>query len=254
MLGGHIIRNTSKEMMWSVTAKIAYNRNKITKLSKALKQQTEEANRQNVEMVNLLYEGHSTTSIYAVPSLGIDPSCGEEIFLDKDNLRTYTWNANSRRLVGDTEPKYRGNISSLFSWKDFTLNMSFAYHWGGQQYNSTIRDRVEVSRSQVFYNVDKRVYTERWAKPGDVVPYKKIGDLPSLWSSRFVQDDNMFSLQSVNLSYRWHNDWVRKHMRMQSIVFTANMNDVFYISTIKRERGTTYPFARQLSFDISFMF
>lgn len=254
ILGGYIIRNTEKEMMWSVTGKIAYNKNEILKLSEAIKQQTEKANAQNVQQVNLLYEGHSVTSIYAVPSLGIDPSCGDEIFLDKDNNRTYKWNANSRRLVGDSEPKYRGNISSLFQWKDLTFNMSFAYHWGGQQYNNTILERVEVDRGQVFYNVDRRVYTGRWRKPGDIVPFKKISYDPTYWSSRFVQDDNMFQLQNVSLSYRLDNAWIQKNLGMQSMTFTANMNDLFYISTIKRERGTSYPFARQMSFNVSFVF
>ena len=142
----------------------------------------------------------------------------------------------------------------MFSWKDLTLNLSFGYHWGGQQYNSTIIDRVEVSRGSVFYNVDRRVLTERWMKPGDVVPYKKISDFRTLWSSRFVQDDNMFALQNVSLSYRWNNRWVKQNLGMQSLTFGVNMSDLFYISTIKRERGLSYPFARQLSFDLSLVF
>lgn len=253
-LSAYVIRDTKNGIIWSITGKMAYNKNKIVELSEALKQQTERAFSQGVDVVNLLYEGHSTTSIYAVPSLGIDPSCGEEIFLDKNNNRTYKWQADSRRLVGDSEPKYRGNISSLFSYKDLTVNLSFAYHWGGQQYNNTILNRVEVSRSQILYNVDRRVYTDRWMKPGDVVPYKKVGIFPTRMSSRFVQDDNMFSLQSVSVSYRWHSDWLRKNLKLQSVTFNANMSDLFYFSTIKRERGTSYPYSRQMLFDISFLF
>lgn len=254
MLSGAILQDLERGLRWTVTANLTYNKNKIIKLSDAIKRDVEARTKQNVEQVNLLYEGESVNSIYAVPSLGIDPSCGEEIFLDKDNNRTYKWNADSRRLAGNSEPKFRGNISSLLSWKDFSLNLSFAYHWGGQQYNTTIRDRVEVPRSDLLYNVDKRVYTDRWMKPGDIVPFKKVGIFTTLWSSRFVQDDDVFELQSVNLSYRWHSNWLQKNLRMQSILFNMNMNDVFYVSTIKRERGTSYPFARQVTFDISFTF
>lgn len=254
MLSGYILRDTERQLLWSVTGKIAYNKNIIVKLSDAIKLQTEEATKQNVQLTNLLYEGRSVDAIYVVHSLGIDPGSGEELFLDKDGNPTFTWNANSRGCAGVSEPKYRGNLSSMFSWKDLTLNLSFGYHWGGQQYNSTIIERVEVNRSAVFYNVDKRVLTERWMKPGDVVPYKKISTLPTLWSSRFVQDDNMFALQNVSLSYRWHNRWVRQNLGMQSLTFGANMSDLFYISTIKRERGLSYPFARQLSFDLSLVF
>lgn len=254
MLSGYIIRNTARQLMWSVTGRIAYNKNKIVRLSGSIKQQTEEAMKQDVDRDRLLYEGHSVNSIYVVPSLGIDPSSGTEIFVDKDGSRTYTWKAGNRQLAGVSEPKYRGNISSLFSWKDLSLNLSFAYHWGGQQYNSTVIQRVEVSRSQVFYNVDKRVSTERWRQAGDIVPYKKIGNVDTRWSSRFVQDDNMFSLQSASLSYVWHNRWVQQHLGMQSMTLGANMTDLFYVSTIKRERGLSYPFARSVSFDLSIVF
>ena len=254
MLSGYIFRNTESGLLWSVTGKIAYNKNEIIKLSDAIKLQTEEAMKQNVERQGLLYEGQSVNSIYVVRSLGIDPSCGEELFLDKDGNRTYKWNADSRQFAGISEPKYRGNLSSMFAWKDLTLNLSFGYHWGGQQYNSTVIDRVEVNRTSVFYNVDRRVLTERWMKPGDVVPYKKIGNYRTLWSSRFVQDDNMFSLQSVSLSYRWNNHWLKKNLGMQSMTVGANLSDLFYISTIKRERGLEYPFARQMAFDVSIVF
>ena len=253
-LSGYILRDMDRELLWSVTGKIAHNKNKIIKLSEAIKRQTEEAMKLNVQKQDLLYEGHSVNSIYAVRSLGIDPGSGEEIFLDKNGNPTFEWNANSRILVGNSEPKYRGNLSSMVSWKNLTLNLSFAYHWGGQQYNSTIVDRVEISRSQAFYNVDRRVLTERWMKPGDVVPYKKISNYSTLWSSRFVQDDNMFSLQNISLSYQWNSSWLQKNVGVQALTASANMSDVFYVSTIKRERGTNYPFARRLSFDLSIVF
>ena len=34
----------------------------------------------------------------------------------------------------------------------------------------------------------------------------------------------------------------------------ANMNDIFRCSTIKAERGTSYPFARTVSFSVNMTF
>ena len=49
-------------------------------------------------------EGQSLTSIWAVKSLGIDPTTGKEIFLNSDGSVSDTWNATQEVVVGNTEP------------------------------------------------------------------------------------------------------------------------------------------------------
>ena len=200
-----------------------------------------------------MFEGESTIDIYAVPSLGVDPSTGEEIFLDKEGHPTYTWHADSRRSAGNSEPDYRGNISTMLTWKNLSLNLSFSYQWGGQQYNKTLKNRVEISYDKAHYNVDRRVYKDRWMKPGDHSFYPKFSYNTTKSSSRFVQNDNVFALQSVALNYRNTSEWLRK-MKIESFNIALNASDLFYVSTIKRERGTSYPFARHatLTFGIQF--
>ena len=203
--------------------------------------------------MQLMVEGDAMTSIYAVPSLGIDPSTGEEIFLDKEGNPTYTWKTENRRLAGNSEPKFRGNISSTFTYKNLTLSLSFAYQWGGQQYNTTLRDRVEVSYNEAYANVDRRVYEDRWMEPGDHSFYPKFSYEDTKSSSRFVQDDNVLNLQTLSLNYRNYSKWLRK-MKIESLNVAINMSDIFYVSTIRRERGTSYPFARHatLTFGLQF--
>lgn len=177
---GYIIRNTQSLLMWSVTGTIVHNRNKILELSDAIKKQTQQYIQNDVDY-QLLFEGESVTDIYAVPSLGIDPSTGNEIFLDKDGNPTYTWHADSRRSAGNSEPDFRGNISTMVTWKNLSLNLSFAYQWGGQQYNGTLRERVEITHDQAYYNVDSRVYSQRWMQAGDVSFYPHLAIiLPNL--------------------------------------------------------------------------
>jgi hypothetical protein len=43
-------------------------------------------------------------------------------------------------------------------------------------------------------------------------------------------------------------------MRIEMISLAANMADIFYISSVKRERGTNYPFSRQISFTVGLTF
>lgn len=249
---GYIIRDTQRALMWSVTANIAHNKNKILELSDALKKQTEEYIKKDTDS-QLLFEGESNTNIYAVPSLGIDPSTGEEIFLDKEGRPTYTWHADSRRAAGNSEPDYRGNVSTMLTYKNLSLNLSFAYQWGGQQYNETLKNRVEITTDDAYYNVDRRVYEQRWMKPGDQSFYPKFSYNRTKSSSRFVQDDNVFQLQSIALNYRNTGKWLQK-MHIQSFNIAVNASDIFYVSTIKRERGTTYPFARHATITFGLQF
>ena len=81
--------------------------------------------------------------------MGIDPSTGYEIFLDKNGNITDKWNPSDKRYFGVDEPKYRGNISTYFAWKDLSVNLSFAYQWGGQQYNETLLNKVEVTNGEI---------------------------------------------------------------------------------------------------------
>lgn len=106
----------------------------------------------------------------------------------------------------------------------------------------------------INYNVDARVYKKRWQKPGDVKPYKGYGNVETKATSRFVMDDNVFQFQSASVEYRLHSELLRDKWKIESVNIGANMSDIFYISSVKRERGTSYPFARRLSLTLSLIF
>lgn len=193
--------------------------------------------------------GKSSTAIYAVRSLGIDPMTGQEFFLTREGKPTLIWDAKDKVVVGDTEPTLRGNFGTNASWKGFQLNLTFMYEFGGQIYNQTMVDKVENSDKR--QNVDKRVMEETWRKPGDIVRYKtnisSIGGQEfTLASSRFVQDNNLLRLSAASLQYELPQNIV-SYLKMESIRLSFNMSDIVYLSTVKRERGTDYPFARSFT-------
>ena len=170
-LSAYIIRDIEKEFSWMVSGQLIYNKNEIIKLSDAIKKQNQDfisasGNDNNYDPARLLYEGRSMYGIYVVRSLGIDPATGTELFLDKDGNVTKKWSKSDYTYAGVDATygsPYRGNASTMIRWKDFTLNVSFAYQWGGQTYNSTLIDRVEVSTGTISArNVDKRVFSDRW--------------------------------------------------------------------------------------------
>ena len=259
-LGYYVIRNTSKGLMWNISANLAYTKNEIKSLSADIIEQSKE-NLEQTEYGTILFEGRPQNGIYAVRSLGIDPMSGRELFLNKDNQVTTTWLPKDRVYCGSAEPLYMGNIGSMLRYKDFTLNLSFAYHWGGYQYNQTLIDKVEVrtgfpsgANYGLAFNADKRVIEDRWQKPGDVTFFKGYCDESTKSSTRFVMKDNMFEFQSVSLQYRWHTQFVTQKLGAQAINWSVNMSNLFYFSSIKRERGTDYPFANNMQFQMSVIF
>ena len=168
---------------------------------------------------------------------------------------TDIWDAGDKVYLGSADPLYRGNLNTMVMWKGLTFNVSFYYYWGGKTYNQTLIDRVEVPLSTVrTSNVERRVLEDRWMQPGDKTFFKAFSDEETNASSRFVMDDNVLELSSISLEYRWDSEWVQRTTRLQSITFGVNMNDLFHWSSIKQERGTSYPFARNLQASIRFLF
>ena len=248
-LSGSPLRMPEQDLEWRVSFQASQNRNKLNKISNELKN-LNEINNQEMEIPGNVYEeGESMTAIKAVPSLGIDPGTGQEIYVKKDGTLTYEWDAADKVLCGDTEPDVFGNISTNFYWKGFNLNAVFQYSIGGDVYNTTLSSRVEgVNPSS---NADRRVLSDRWTTPGQAALYRNIRDYDQTYiSTRFVQRDNYLKLTSLSLSYDLKKEWITP-LKLESVRLSFYMNDILHASTVKQERGTSYPFARSFSFGLN---
>lgn len=200
-------------------------------------------------------EGQSLTSIWAVRSLGIDPTTGKEIFLNRDGSVTDRWDASQEVVVGNTEPKFNGSFGLNVTYKNWSLFASFLYEWGGQEYNQTLVDNVENANIKTG-NVDLRVLTDRWQKPGDIAQFKNIkdSDLTTLPTSRFVQDKALLHLNSLTISYDFDREWIKKHLRMNMLRLEANTSDLINWNSIRQERGLSYPRSWKVSFSLKAQF
>ena len=251
----YIIRNRQKRFNWIISGQLVYNKNWISKLSDAVKKQNEQYMEQGSDVSTLFFEGKPQSSIYAVESLGIDPSTGLELFVDKDGNLTRTWNASDKVYLGSSDPLYRGNIGTTVIWKNLTVNCSFGYHWGGYAYNQTLANKVEVTLNTIQeQNVDARVLSSRWFNAGDVTFFKGLSNEETHATSRYVMKDNVFQLQSVGVQYRFDSEKLRHALRCNALILALNMNDLLYFSSIKRERGTSYPYSRNIQASLKLSF
>jgi len=251
-LNAVLIRDQGKDFEWSVMLQAAHNKNKIMEISTALKNINEKNNQDKTTPAAVYEEGESMSAIKAVPSLGIDPTTGQELFMKKDGTITYTWDATDKVICGDSEPKVFGNVGTNLYWKDWNLNMVFKYDLGADYYNSTLAERVEGANPR--YNADRRVLNNRWKEPGQHALYKNIKEYTTTYiSSRFVQKENTLQLTSLSLSYDLNREWIRK-FGLNTMRLSFYMNDVFRASTVKNERGLDYPFQRSFVFGLNIGF
>lgn len=247
----------TKDLQWSLSLNYSYNRNKVKKVSDALKA----LNQKNLGVDSLnrgttplpLYEeGESLTALKVVPSAGIDPATGKEIYIKRDGSYSFTYDPNDRRVFGDTSPWAYGSLTSYLMYKGFSLNANFGYSLGATVYNATLASRVEGTTPK--QNADRRVLESRWKQAGDVTRYRDIASTESPYqTSRFIQKEYYFTLRSLSLAYETEATWVKKlHMRRARVELLAN--DLFYLSTVKRERGLDYPFARSVEMSLRLSF
>ncbi len=251
-VAGLLVQNKDWRVMLTVNG--AHNKNEILAISSGLDKYNDENMNSGGSPRFLYKEGESTTAIYAVPSMGINPYNGNEIFIASDGSLTEIYDANDKVAVGDLTPDLQGTIIPNIQYRNLSLLVAMSYQFGGKLYNLTRANNVE--NVNPYYNVDRRAFEERWVNPGDIVAYRNIADDSSrahIHTTRFVEDDNLLSISRVELAYEFNTNTL-KNLGLSRLRIGAGMTDVARISSVYYERGTSYPFARGFTFSLSATF
>lgn len=250
---GYIFRN--QDFYWKLGTMGYLNRNKITKINKAL----EEINKQNEAYSGMSLtplaqyaEGESVTALKLVRSAGIDPATGQEIYIKRNGEKTFEYDPADKVYIGDTEPRYTGSFNTGIYWKGFNLYALFNFRLGAWVYNTTRVTKVEGSNPKM--NADQRVFDDRWKQPGDVAMYKDIADSSRpKQTDRFAEEENTLSLGTLNLSYEFNEDLCKK-LYLRTLRAGVNFTDLFRLSTVKIERGTSYLYSKGFEVYVSATF
>ncbi len=250
------IQDIRNQFYWTINVNANHNKNKIRKISDYLRKINEAQLKSASAPLPIYQEGQSTTTLYAVRSLGIDPVTGREVYLKRNGQKTFVWDATDKVPVGDTNPDVSGTISTSINWKDLSCALGFSYRWGGIVYNSTLVDKIE--NSNIANNLDRRAGQGRWENPGDKVRYVRFStsgaNTPA--STRFIMDDNELKFATLNVGYRMRSDKFNflRHLNVDIVALNFTTNDICRISPIRMERGLDYPFARSYTLSMSIIF
>ena len=246
-IDGYVFR--TGDFYWRLATSGYMNRNKITKIDKAL----EEINKENQENADLYLtplpqyaEGESVTALKLVRSAGIDPATGREVYIKRNGEYTFDYDPADKVLIGDTEPAFSGTFSTNLYWKGFSVYALLNFRTGAWVYNTTRATKVEGA--DPMRNADQRVFDDRWKQPGDHALYKDIADTSRPeQTDRFAEKEHTLSLGSLNLSYEF-SDKLCKRMKLRNLRAGINFTDILRLSTVKIERGTDYLYSQGFEF------
>lgn len=216
-VGGRIIDALVK---WDVDVNWTVNRNKLTKLYGGL---TERLNDPNSPTSAGWWVGQPLGTIYTYRYDGIwqwnddrelmdimkDGEIGGDTYypgenkiadLDGDNKITTA----DREIVGYTDPKWYGGLSTTVSYKNFSLDLNFNYVYGNKIFNRSYHEYT-LGAGYGFMNLTSDVF-DRWA------PDNQLGEIPRahannldrmLISSRLMQDGSYLRLKTATLRYNF---------------------------------------------------
>ncbi|MDR0506095.1 MAG: SusC/RagA family TonB-linked outer membrane protein, partial [Dysgonamonadaceae bacterium] len=143
----NIINHRKDNILLSIRLTGAHNRSvyggfgdALQALNEAYKQ--EENSQFSLQSLQHYMDGNSPTDLWAVRSLGIDPSSGREIFLTKSGEPTFVYNPDDRVVVANTRPDLEGIIGLTARYKKLTFSANLRYCMGAYSYNSALFNKV----------------------------------------------------------------------------------------------------------------
>lgn len=172
---------------------------------------------------NLTREGYSVGSVWAVPTIGVNPDNGYRIFINSKGEQvqynhggTVRWtyvkdgstapainNYTDGVIQGPSLPTYYGGFNNTFSYKGLDLTIGIIFSGGNKMYNGT---RANLTDQRYFNN--GTFILDRWTTPGQVTNIPKLiyGDNVStgfsITNSSCVEDGSFVKLKNVSLGYR----------------------------------------------------
>ncbi len=209
---------STPKFQWNANFNIATLKNRVTSLGTG--GDVYPASLTTFGIQNITREGYSVGSIFAVPSLGINPANGNRLYLNRNNeqvqydalTKKFLYmdgatapvidNYADGRIQGPSLPTYYGGLNNNFTYGNFDLVIGLIFSGGNKLYNGT---RGTLSDQRYFNN--GTFIKDRWTTPGQITDIPKLiwGDSFtggfSSTNSAYVEDGSFIKVKNILLSY-----------------------------------------------------
>ncbi len=210
MLGTTNIKTSN--FSWETDFTFNYNINKVEKLADELGEGLQTS--QGLSSVEL-YEGHPVGTKAMVEWGGVDAATGEDIYIDTDGnqllysevLEQYSSFQNfydeHKQPMGNPWPEYTGGINNRLKYKDWYMNVQFAYA-AGMDFILGEHQRSVAAFGGVKVNPSTDVL-DRWRNPGDEATVSELTNQNTIWTptSEHLESIDYLRLRNLTLGYRF---------------------------------------------------
>lgn len=147
-------------------------------------------------------EEAEAAGLYQLSSTGAREyfGAGDVVFVNMDDKKVI--DEADKTIIGNPNPDLYGNLSSMLSWKRFSLDMQWNYSFGNDVYNY-LRSQLESGSN--FFN-QTTALNRRWIAEGQVtdIPRASFGDPMgnARFSDRWIEDGSYLRLRRATLSYK----------------------------------------------------
>ncbi len=193
----------TKNVYWSVSANVNYNKNKITKLYQGLDELA-------FPDYSLKYQvGKSSTLVYTQLFAGVDPADGTPMWYDLNGNKTKTYSDDLMQFNGwDTTAPWSGGFSTQFSWKG--LGFSADFSWVGERWIFLNERYYTMNPTNLLFqsNFERKMF-DMWTEPGQVTDVPKYGT-PFQHDTRRFSNASFLRMKAISLSYTFPKSLVAK--------------------------------------------
>lgn len=190
-------------VVWTTNLNLSANRNKVTELY----------NNQPIDDIgrggNRVMIGQPIGIFYNLKSLGVDPSTGDIVYLDRDGDGEI--GTADRMIVGNPQPDFIGGFTNTFSYAGFDLSVFLHFSYGNDVFNGS---RLFLESLQGGDNQTTDIL-RRWKEPGDItdIPRATLGPAAAdnkRESSRFIEDGSYLRVKNLTLGYTFKKEWIER--------------------------------------------
>ena len=190
--------------------------------------------------VNIFMEGYPMGLFYGIRTNGLVPEgytgpgveegtrmpAGGILYVDR-NKNGYIDSGNEdKTIIGDPNPDFTYGFGTNFSWKNFSLDVTFVGSYGNDVANINLLQETDVSRTNS--NIRKEAFYDSWTPSNPDAKYPSVDVYTSgetkLFTDRCIEDGSYLRLSNVAIGYNFN--FKRKSSFVKSLNLSLNASNL----------------------------